>query len=44
MSFFIVRVNFVAWTDVRADVISSYLYNVSFHSPRLPERRSHDPC
>ena len=41
----IVGVNFIAWTDVRADIISSYLYNVSFHSPRLPERRrSCDPC
>jgi hypothetical protein len=40
----IVRASFVAWTDVRVDIILSYLYNVSFHSLRLPERRSHDPC
>ena len=38
----IVGVSFVARTDVRADIISSHLYNVSFDSPRLPERRSHD--
>ncbi len=33
-----VGVNFVARTDVRADVVSLHLYNVSFHSPWLPER------
>ena len=40
----IVGVSFVARTDVHADIISSCLYNVSFYSPRLPERRSRDPC
>jgi hypothetical protein len=40
----IVGVSFVARTDVHADIISSYLYNVSFHRPRLFERRSRDPC
>ena len=38
----IVGVSFVARTDVRADIISSYLYNVSFHSPRLRERCSRE--
>jgi hypothetical protein len=38
-----VGVSFVARTDVRADTISSHLYNVSFHSSRLPERCSRDP-
>ena len=39
----IVGVRFVARTDVRSDIISSYLYNVSFHSPRLRERCSREP-
>lgn len=29
----VVGVRFIARTDVRADIISSHLYNVSFHSP-----------
>ncbi|KAF8486754.1 hypothetical protein F5888DRAFT_1624565, partial [Russula emetica] len=36
----IVGVSFVARTDVRADNVSSYLYNVSFHSPQLPLTRT----
>jgi hypothetical protein len=35
----IVGVSFVARSDVRADIISSCLYNVSFNSPRLPKCR-----
>ena len=38
----VVGVSFVAPADVRSDIISSHLYNVSPHSPRLPERRLHD--